>query len=50
VSADEDLPSFTLYVIVGYGSLEGVKIPDVEETQDPRKMFTAHFSGGLEVW
>ena len=41
---------FKLYVPVGYGSLETVKIPNVEETEDPNKIFTAHFSGGQEVW
>jgi len=42
--------NFTLYVPVGYGSLEKVKIPNVEETEDPNKIFTAHFKGGQEVW
>jgi acetoacetate decarboxylase len=46
VSADADLLSFTLYVPAGYGGLEGGKIPNVEETQDPRKMFTAYFEAG----
>lgn len=41
---------FTLYVPLGYGSLAAVKIPNVEETDDPKKLFTAHFNGGLEVW
>jgi len=41
---------FTLYVPPGLGSLETVKIPNVEETDDPKKIFTAHFNGGLEVW
>ena len=41
---------FTLYVPVGYGSLEGVRIPNVEETEDPGRIFTAHFNGGMEVW
>lgn len=34
---------FTFYVPKGYGSLEGVKIPNVEETADPEKTFTVHF-------
>jgi hypothetical protein len=42
--------NFTLYVPPGYGSLGKVKIPNVEETADPRKIFTAHFNGGQEVW
>ncbi len=41
---------FTLYVPAGYGSLDTVKIPNVEETADPQKIFTAHFNGGQEVW
>jgi len=42
--------NFRLYVPVGYGSLEKVKIPNVQETEDPNKIFTAHFTGGQEVW
>ena len=42
--------SFTLYVPAGYGSFGSVKIPNVAETEDPKKIFTAHFNGGLEVW
>jgi len=42
--------NFRLYVPVGYGSLEAVKMPNVEETEDPNKIFTAHFSGGQDVW
>jgi len=41
---------FTLYVPAGFGSLAGVKIPNVEETGDPGRVFTAHFAGGREVW
>lgn len=41
---------FTLYVPAGFGSLETVKIPNVEETADAQKIFTAHFNGGQEVW
>jgi hypothetical protein len=41
---------FTLYVPVGYGSLKTLKIPNVEETSDPKKIFTAHFNGGQEIW
>jgi hypothetical protein len=42
--------NFTLYVPQGYGTLGKVKLPNVEETADPRKIFTAHFNGGQEVW
>lgn len=41
---------FTLYVPEGYGSLESTPIPNVEETNDPEKIFTAHFNNGAEVW
>lgn len=38
--------NFTLYVPFGYGSLEGIKIPNVEETKDSSKILTANF----EIW
>ena len=41
---------FVLYVPSGYGSLDGVKIPNVEETDDPAMVFTATFAGGVEHW
>ena len=41
---------FTLYVPEGHGSLESVPVPNVEETGDPKKIFTAHFNNGAEVW
>lgn len=41
---------FTLYVPKGYGSLETVKIANVEETADPEKTFTVHFNKGREIW
>jgi hypothetical protein len=41
---------FTLYVPAGFGSLAGVKIPNVEETDDPGRIFTARFARGREVW
>ncbi len=37
---------FTLWVPEGYGSLDGTAIPNVEETNDPAKVFTVHFNGG----
>lgn len=39
--------NFTLYVPTGYRELEGGPVPNVEETEDPQKLFTAHFK---EVW
>jgi len=41
---------FKLYVPEGYGNLAGVVVPNVDETQDANKMFTAHFNGSQEVW
>jgi hypothetical protein len=41
---------FTVYVPEGHGSLESVPVPNVEETGDPKKIFTAHFNNGAEVW
>lgn len=41
---------FTLYVPQGYGTLGNVKLPNVEETDDPNKVLTAHFNGGQEIW
>ncbi len=42
--------NFTFYVPAGYGTLEKVKIPNVEETDDPEKIWTVHFNGGREIW
>lgn len=50
VSNDADPLNFTLYVPAGYGRLQSVKIPNVEETSDPQKILTAHFNGGQEIW
>lgn len=50
VSKGAKLLDFTLYVPEGYGSLEKVKIPNVEETDDPKKTWSAHFNGGKEIW
>jgi len=50
VSKGADLLNFILYVPVGFGSLAKVKIPNVEETQDPSIIFTAQFNHGQEIW
>ncbi len=47
VSAGAAPLNFTLYVPVGLGM---DKLPNVEETEDPNKILTAHFNGGQEVW
>lgn len=41
---------FTLYLPEGYGFLGGVTIPNVTETADPAKIFTAVFGKGREIW
>jgi len=41
---------FALYVAKGYRSLAGTSVPNVEETEDPGKVFTASFNNGQEVW
>jgi hypothetical protein len=41
---------FLLYVPKGYANLNANRIPNVEETDDPVKIFTAHFKSGDEVW
>jgi len=50
VSNGADLLDFILYVPVGLGSIGGVKIPNVEETDNLEKIFTAHFNRGQEIW
>ncbi|MPN56287.1 hypothetical protein SDC9_203973 [bioreactor metagenome] len=50
VSDGADPINFTLYVPSGYGKLDGHRIPNVEETDDPSKVFNAHFGSGVEVW
>jgi hypothetical protein len=35
---------------VGYGQLLGKPVPNVDETKDPKKVLTAAFNGGTEVW
>lgn len=41
---------FVLYVPAGYGSMAGSSVPNVEETSEPAKIFTATFAGGREAW
>jgi hypothetical protein len=50
ISMGIDPLDFVLYVPVGYGSLENVKIPNVVETDDPEKIWSAHFAAGKEIW
>jgi hypothetical protein len=41
---------FKLYVPTGLGMLAGRSVPNVEETNDPKKIYTANFNGGRESW
>jgi uncharacterized protein (DUF362 family) len=41
---------FTLFVPKGYGNLNGTRLPNIQETEDPEKIFTATFDQGREVW
>ena len=41
---------FTLYAPVGYDTLFGKKIPNVQVVNDPAKVFTTEFANGEEVW
>jgi len=41
---------FTIYVPEGYGKKADSPIPNVEETSDPKLVFTASFNGGSETW
>jgi hypothetical protein len=41
---------FIFYVPAGFGTLAGVALPNVEETTDPARLFTASFRGGQETW
>ena len=41
---------FVLYVPEGFGTLVGKSVPNIEETGDPGRIFTASFDGGKEVW
>ena len=41
---------FTVFVPPGYNRLMFGTVPNVQETRDPDKMFTAEFNEGREVW
>jgi hypothetical protein len=41
---------FMLFVPKGYGNLNGTRLPNIQETEDPGKAFTASFQNGKEVW
>jgi hypothetical protein len=50
VSAGAAGLDFVLYVPSGFGTRGGEPVVNVEETDDPEKVFTARFNGGAEVW
>lgn len=41
---------FLLYVPTGFGKISEEHLPNVEETDDAVKLFTAHFNGNKETW
>ena len=41
---------FVLYVPAEFSTLAGVKVPNVEITEDPMKKFTASFQNSEEIW
>jgi hypothetical protein len=50
VAAGAPTLDFVLYVPEGFGTLAGNPAPNLEETSDPGRIFTASFNGGKEVW
>ena len=41
---------FLLYVPAGYGQCAGVAMPNVQETPDPKKLFSVEFGNGEAAW
>jgi len=41
---------FMLFIPRGYGNLNGTRLPNIQETEAPDKVFTASFDRGREVW
>jgi hypothetical protein len=50
VSEGADPLDFILYVPPGFSSLNGIRMPNVEETEEPGKVFTARFNKSQEEW
>jgi hypothetical protein len=42
--------NFVIYVPTKYGTMMGKPVPNVQETTDTAKVFTAHFDDDREVW
>jgi len=41
---------FTVFVPKGYGNLDGTRLANIQETEDPSRVFTAIFALGRELW
>jgi hypothetical protein len=41
---------FVFYVPEGFGKANNISVPNVVETPDPAKVFTAHFPTNQEIW
>lgn len=41
---------FTVFVPKGLGNLNGTRLPNIQETEDPGKVFTASFTQGQQAW
>jgi hypothetical protein len=41
---------FVLYVPPGFSRMSSKTIPNIQETNDPEKIFTASFGSGREIW
>lgn len=39
-----------LYVPEGFGKANNLSLPNIVETDDPARIFTAHFNNGQEIW
>lgn len=50
VSQGGKLLDFVLYVPAGFGKMGTQSVSNIQETDDPKKIFTASFRGGKEVW
>jgi hypothetical protein len=49
-NGSRDRLDFIFYVPIGFDTVGGSKLPNVEATTDPGKILTASFNGGKEVW
>jgi hypothetical protein len=49
-TGQEEPLDFVFYVPKGMESLNGSRLPNVEATDDPDLIWTAHFAGEKEIW